>query len=94
MRTINRTQLVTMIKEDEIIREILPWSDTLVKYHDNINKGCSCNKGKRGRATDNLYLDIVKNFLNENADVKLYLKEHLMEDSIEFTHEEEVILVI
>lgn len=94
MRTLNRTQLVTLIKEDAIIREILPWSDTLVNYHDNINKGCSCNRGKRDNATDNLYLDIIKNFLDHNTDVKAYMKEHLMEDQIEFTHGEEVILVI
>ena len=94
MRTLDRNQLVALIKEDETIREILPWSETLVKYHDNVNSGCACNKGKRGKATDNLYLDIIANFVNKNADVKDFIKSQLKEDQIDFLLDDKVILSI
>tara|TARA_B100000131_G_C17941753_1_gene542632 strand:- start:110 stop:394 length:285 start_codon:yes stop_codon:yes gene_type:complete len=94
MKEINRQKLVSLIREDEVLSDVLPWSQTLVKYEESINKGCSCTRNKREKAAIALYVDIVNNFIVKDSDLKSFLKNHFGNDSIVFKEAEQVIASI
>ena len=94
MKKLDQESLVRLMEKNPELTEVLPWSEMLIKYHNGINEGCSCNKTKRAKAAENLYVDIVTNFVSPNNDVKDYLKDFFTGDKILFTKGDEILLTI
>lgn len=94
MKKLDQESLVRLMEKNSELTEVLPWSEMLIKYHNGINEGCSCNKAKRTKAAENLYVDIITNFVSPNKDVKDYLKNFFTEDKILFTKGDEILLAI
>ena len=90
----NPKDFAHFLRDQPEIKEILPWSNELIHYCDSINKGCNCKRNERIRRTEEVYIDIVTNIINQNKDIHHFLKKFSGESTFVFRMGDDVLLEI
>ena len=85
---------VRILKKNEKLLEVIPWSQEIINLHESINTGCKCNKGAKMRVRDESYKEVVTLVLKNNTSLSSFLKKELSEEEIIFMYDNKELLKI
>jgi len=87
-------EFVDYLEENPELREVIAWTDDLIRFHKNVHKGCKCKERLRMLYRDDSYRQLVSSVIENDLHLRSFLRDYLGEEEIEFKLNGEVLLEI
>ena len=85
---------VTFLEENEVIKSVTPFADELINLHAMIPKGCKCREKSRIAARDGVYMTMLNNVIEHNAELQSLYKKYGGFDSAQWKLNGNILLEI